>query len=251
MAGRGTAGGKAGHRHPWRRRAVHEALLEDGDRHGQDHRDDHAHRLADAEQGHLPPGHEVLEELPRRRPGADRAEPAGRSSCPTAPATTTTSSTSSRRAWSTACGKGGSWCGTGTPWAGTPRSRSPSGGAWTSGEPRATKPTSAKYWARWLPARNILVINDEAHHAWRVPTESKVKGLSKADIEEATKWVGSLDRIHRTRGILDLPRLQRHAVRPLGEAEFRGSPVRVDRERLRAERRHRVGAGQDPTGRGP
>jgi type III restriction enzyme len=52
------------------------------------------------------------------------------------------------------------------------------------------------------PARNILVINDEAHHAWRVPTESKVKGLSKADIEEATRWIGSLDRIHGSRGVL-------------------------------------------------
>ncbi|MBN2580247.1 MAG: DEAD/DEAH box helicase family protein [Pirellulales bacterium] len=51
-------------------------------------------------------------------------------------------------------------------------------------------------------ARNILVINDEAHHAWRVPVESKVKGVSKADIEEATKWIGALDRIHRSRGIL-------------------------------------------------
>ena len=28
-------------------------------------------------------------------------------------------------------------------------------------------------------ARDMLVINDEAHHAWRVPTESKVKGLSQ------------------------------------------------------------------------
>ena len=52
------------------------------------------------------------------------------------------------------------------------------------------------------PARNLLVINDEAHHAWRVPAESKVKGVAKADIEEATKWVGGLDRIHRARGIL-------------------------------------------------
>jgi O-acetylhomoserine (thiol)-lyase len=39
-------------------------------------------------------------------------------------------------------------------------------------------------------ARNLLVINDEAHHAWRVPAESKVKGVAKADIEEATKWIG-------------------------------------------------------------
>ena len=51
-------------------------------------------------------------------------------------------------------------------------------------------------------ARNLLVINDEAHHAWRVPAESKVKGVAKADIEEATKWVGGLDRIHRARSIL-------------------------------------------------
>jgi len=48
-------------------------------------------------------------------------------------------------------------------------------------------------------ARNILVINDEAHHAWRVPSGSKVK---KAIVEEATKWIGGLDRIHRSRGVL-------------------------------------------------
>ena len=51
-------------------------------------------------------------------------------------------------------------------------------------------------------AQNIMVINDEAHHAWRIPTESKVKGVKKEDIEEATKWIGGLDRIHEARGIL-------------------------------------------------
>jgi len=51
-------------------------------------------------------------------------------------------------------------------------------------------------------ASNIVVINDEAHHAWRIPAESKVKGLKKEDIEEATKWIGGLDRIHQSRGIL-------------------------------------------------
>ena len=51
-------------------------------------------------------------------------------------------------------------------------------------------------------ARNILVINDEAHHAWRVPAESKVKGVSKDEIEEATKWIGGIDRINRARGVL-------------------------------------------------
>lgn len=51
-------------------------------------------------------------------------------------------------------------------------------------------------------ASNLLVINDEAHHAWRIPAESKIKGVKKEDIEESTVWVGGLDRIHRTRGIL-------------------------------------------------
>jgi type III restriction enzyme len=49
---------------------------------------------------------------------------------------------------------------------------------------------------------NIVVINDEAHHAWRIPAESKVKGVKKEDIEEATKWIGGLDRIDAARGIL-------------------------------------------------
>ena len=51
-------------------------------------------------------------------------------------------------------------------------------------------------------ARNLLVINDEAHHAWRVPAGSKVRGVAKDAIEEATKWVGGLDRIHKSRSIL-------------------------------------------------
>ena len=51
-------------------------------------------------------------------------------------------------------------------------------------------------------SRNILVINHEAHHAWRVPAESKVKGVSRDELDKATKWIGGLDRIHKTRGIL-------------------------------------------------
>ena len=51
-------------------------------------------------------------------------------------------------------------------------------------------------------AKNVLVINDEAHHAWRIPAESKIRGLKKEDIDEATKWVGGLDRIHSVRSIL-------------------------------------------------
>ena len=51
-------------------------------------------------------------------------------------------------------------------------------------------------------ARNILVINDEAHHAWRVPAGSGTRGIKKGDIEQATKWIGGLDRIDQARGIL-------------------------------------------------
>ena len=51
-------------------------------------------------------------------------------------------------------------------------------------------------------SRNILVINDEAHHAWRVPPDSPVRGVAKAEREQATKWVGGLDRINRARAVL-------------------------------------------------
>ena len=53
-------------------------------------------------------------------------------------------------------------------------------------------------------AHNILVINDEAHHAWRRNPENKEK-LSRDAKEaekEATIWVSGLDRIHRARKIL-------------------------------------------------
>ncbi len=48
----------------------------------------------------------------------------------------------------------------------------------------------------------LLVLNDEAHHAWRVPAGVKIAGVSKSDKEQAIKWVGGLDRLHRTVGVL-------------------------------------------------
>lgn len=51
-------------------------------------------------------------------------------------------------------------------------------------------------------AKNILVINDEAHHAWRVPAELKVDKELKDTVDEATKWIGGLDRVNKARGIL-------------------------------------------------
>ena len=53
-------------------------------------------------------------------------------------------------------------------------------------------------------SKNIVVLNDEAHHAWRYRSEMKVKkseDLTKEDIEKATKWIEGLDRINRKIGI--------------------------------------------------
>ncbi len=53
-------------------------------------------------------------------------------------------------------------------------------------------------------SKNIVVLNDEAHHAWRRRSEMKIKktnDLTKADIDKATKWIEGLDRINRKIGI--------------------------------------------------
>ncbi len=58
--------------------------------------------------------------------------------------------------------------------------------------------------------QNLLVINDEAHHAWRVKPEDKAtKGLTKEqkkeqqeDQKEATIWIQGLDKIHNAARIL-------------------------------------------------
>jgi len=56
-------------------------------------------------------------------------------------------------------------------------------------------------------SRNIVVINDEAHHAWRVNVEALGKYIRQRDMkdsaQEATVWIGGLDRIHKARGILN------------------------------------------------
>uniref|UniRef100_UPI0035662DF7 DEAD/DEAH box helicase n=1 Tax=Halomonas sp. TaxID=1486246 RepID=UPI0035662DF7 len=53
--------------------------------------------------------------------------------------------------------------------------------------------------------KDLIVINDEAHHAYRQRAEMKVsKKEAEAlgiDLEEATRWIEGLDRIHKTRRI--------------------------------------------------
>ncbi|MGH9394177.1 MAG: DEAD/DEAH box helicase, partial [Terriglobales bacterium] len=50
-------------------------------------------------------------------------------------------------------------------------------------------------------ARNWVVINDEAHHAWRRPPKAALAGVAKDEVEEATVWVGGLDRVHARRHV--------------------------------------------------
>ena len=53
--------------------------------------------------------------------------------------------------------------------------------------------------------KDIVVINDEAHHAYRQRPELKVSKKTAEqlgiDLEEATRWIEGLDRIHKTRRV--------------------------------------------------
>ena len=54
--------------------------------------------------------------------------------------------------------------------------------------------------------KDLIVINDEAHHAYRQPAETKIsKKVAQEqgiDLDEATRWIEGLDRIHKTRRVL-------------------------------------------------
>jgi hypothetical protein len=53
--------------------------------------------------------------------------------------------------------------------------------------------------------KDLVVINDEAHHAYRKPADVKISKKEAAergiDLDEATRWIEGLDRIHKTRRI--------------------------------------------------
>lgn len=52
-------------------------------------------------------------------------------------------------------------------------------------------------------AQNIVVINDEAHHAWRRNPQNKGKSKEEKEAEkQATIWISGLDRINKVRNIL-------------------------------------------------
>ena len=55
-------------------------------------------------------------------------------------------------------------------------------------------------------AKNLIVINDEAHHAWRINPEAEGKYKRQRDLKdsayESTVWIGGLDKINRVRNIM-------------------------------------------------
>ncbi|MBT5318778.1 MAG: DEAD/DEAH box helicase family protein, partial [Chloroflexi bacterium] len=70
--------------------------------------------------------------------------------------------------------------------------------------------------------KDIVVINDEAHHAYRVQPENKI-GKKKAaemglDVDEATRWIEGLDRLHKTRRIQRCFDLSATPFAPTGKA---------------------------------
>lgn len=70
--------------------------------------------------------------------------------------------------------------------------------------------------------KDIVVINDEAHHAYRKPAEVKIskKQAEEAgiDLDEATRWIEGLDRLHKTRRIQRCFDLSATPFAPTGKA---------------------------------
>ncbi len=66
--------------------------------------------------------------------------------------------------------------------------------------------------------RDIVVINDEAHHAYRIPADIKVKKTDDFDPDEATRWIEGLDRLHKTRRIQRCFDLSATPFAPTGRA---------------------------------
>ncbi len=70
--------------------------------------------------------------------------------------------------------------------------------------------------------KDIVVINDEAHHAYRKPAEIKISKKQAEehgiDLDEATRWIEGLDRLHKTRRIQRCFDLSATPFAPTGKA---------------------------------
>lgn len=75
--------------------------------------------------------------------------------------------------------------------------------------------------------KDILIINDEAHHAYRKPAEVKVSKKDAEelgiDLDEATRWIEGLDRIHKMRRIIRCFDLSATPFAPTGKTSTESS----------------------------
>jgi type III restriction enzyme len=71
--------------------------------------------------------------------------------------------------------------------------------------PESDKAFARRVLGRLALCKNLLVINDEAHHAYRQRAEAKISKKDALelgiDLDEATRWIEGLDRIHKTNRI--------------------------------------------------
>ena len=70
-------------------------------------------------------------------------------------------------------------------------------------------------------SKNIIVLNDEAHHAWRKRAQIKAKkqsDLTKEEMERATKWIEGLDRLNKTVGIRQIFDFSATPYAPTGQS---------------------------------
>jgi type III restriction enzyme len=71
--------------------------------------------------------------------------------------------------------------------------------------PESAEAFSRRVLGKLATYRELVVINDEAHHAYRKPAELKISKKEAEslgiDLEEATRWIEGLDRIHKTHRI--------------------------------------------------
>ena len=103
--------------------------------------------------------------------------------------------------------------------------------------------------------RNVIVINDEAHHCYRRKPDGEAEALKGEDRTEAEKrneearvWISGLEAVRDKIGI-------RAILRPVGDPVLsprlrlpRRDALSLGRLRLLADRRHRVGNRQDSPG---
>ena len=120
------------------------------------------------------------------------------------------------------------------------------------GEELNTLETEGQMLQRVMPdlmgMKNILVLNDEAHHCYREkPSEDDDEDLKGDERKEAEKnneaarlWISGLEAVNRKLGVAPRHRPVGHAVLPARLRLCRGHAVPVDDERLLADGRHRV-----------